>query len=120
MRNVSVVGMRVRDGDDASCLNLNRAQQPRLLAVDPEEFQGRRAFAGEWALLNQSQENGAVPAIGDEATVRWALEESRRHNRVCRRARKFVPASDRWHHPELSSARQSRHLREQLRRAISV
>jgi putative ABC transport system permease protein len=73
MRNVSVVGMRVRDGDDASCLNLNRAQQPRLLGVDPEEFEGRRAFAGEWALLDQSQEDDAVPAIGDEATVRWGL-----------------------------------------------
>jgi putative ABC transport system permease protein len=73
MRNVSVVGLRVRDGDDASCLNLNRAQQPRLLGVDPEEFEGRRAFAGEWALLDQSQEDDAVPAIGDEATVRWGL-----------------------------------------------
>ena len=73
MRNVSVVGMRVRDGDDASCLNLNRAQQPRLLAVRPEEFQQRGAFAGDWALLDQPQADGAVPAIGDEATVRWAL-----------------------------------------------
>jgi putative ABC transport system permease protein len=73
MRNVSVVGMRVRDGDDASCLNLNRAQQPRLLAVRPEEFQQRRAFAGEWGLLDQPQADGAVPALGDEATVRWAL-----------------------------------------------
>ena len=73
MRHVSVVGMRVRDGDDASCLNLNRAQQPRVLAVRPEEFEGRRAFAGEWRLLDQPQADGAVPAIGDEATVRWAL-----------------------------------------------
>ena len=73
MRNVSVVGMRVRDGDDASCLNLNRAQQPRVLAVRPEELQQRRAFAGEWRLLDQPQADGAVPAIGDEATVRWAL-----------------------------------------------
>jgi len=63
----------VRDGDDASCLNLNRAQQPRVLAVRPEEFERRRAFAGEWRLLDQSQADGAVPAIGDEATVRWAL-----------------------------------------------
>ena len=73
MRNASVVGMRVREGDDASCLNLNRAQEPRLLAVRPEELQERRAFAGEWGLLDQPQADGAVPAIGDEATVRWAL-----------------------------------------------
>ena len=73
MTNVSVVGMRVRDGDDASCLNLNRAQVPRLLSVRPEELQQRRAFAAEWGLLDQPQADGAVPAIGDEATVRWAL-----------------------------------------------
>ncbi len=36
MKNVSVVAFRVRDGDEASCLNLNRAQKPRLLGVDPE------------------------------------------------------------------------------------
>ena len=73
MRHVSIVGMRVRDGDDASCLNLNRAQQPRVLAVRPEDFQRRRAFAGEWRLLDEPQADGAVPALGDEATVRWAL-----------------------------------------------
>jgi putative ABC transport system permease protein len=73
MRHVGVVGMRVRDGDDASCLNLNRAQQPRVLAVRPKEFEQRRAFAGEWRLLDQPQADGAVPALGDEATVRWAL-----------------------------------------------
>jgi putative ABC transport system permease protein len=73
MRNVSIVGMRVRDGDDASCLNLNRAQEPRLLAVGPGELLRRGAFAGEWQLLDQPQADGAVPAIGDEATVRWAL-----------------------------------------------
>jgi putative ABC transport system permease protein len=73
MRSVSVVGMRVRDGDDASCLNLNRAQQPRLLAVRPKELQQRQAFACEWGLLDQPQADGTVPAIGDEATVRWAL-----------------------------------------------
>ncbi|MGA7882041.1 MAG: FtsX-like permease family protein, partial [Terrimicrobiaceae bacterium] len=73
MKSASVVGMRVREGDDASCLNLNRAQQPRLLAVRAEELQQRGAFAAKWRLLDQPQADGAVPAIGDEATVRWAL-----------------------------------------------
>ena len=73
MKSVSVVGMRVREGDDASCLNLNRAQQPRLLALRPAELQQRGAFAAKWGLLDQPQADGAVPAIGDEATVRWAL-----------------------------------------------
>ena len=73
MGNASFVAMRVRDGDDASCLNLNRAQEPRLLGVRPEELQQRQAFATEWELLDEPQADGAVPAIGDEATVRWAL-----------------------------------------------
>ncbi len=65
------VALRVREGDDASCLNLNRAQQPRLLGMKPEELANRGAFGGKWDLLNQSGD--AVPAIGDEATVKWAL-----------------------------------------------
>ena len=36
MAGVSVVPLRVREGDVASCLNLNRAQKPRLLGVRPE------------------------------------------------------------------------------------
>src|SRR5690606_6598894 len=31
LTGVDYVPLRVREGDDASCLNLNRAQQPRLL-----------------------------------------------------------------------------------------
>ena len=73
MKNVRVVPLRVRDGDEASCLNLNRAQQPRLLGVAPEEFERRGAFGGNWSLLNQRTPDGAVPVIGDEQTVTWAL-----------------------------------------------
>ena len=71
MTNVAVLPVRVRDGDDASCLNLNRAQQPRLLGVKPEELAKRKAFGGKWELLERSV--NAVPAIGDEQTVMWSL-----------------------------------------------
>ncbi|MFM1769993.1 MAG: hypothetical protein RJA22_2522 [Verrucomicrobiota bacterium] len=82
---VAVVPFRVREGDEASCLNLNRAQQPRLLGVNPALLaargaftfarveQGRAADAG-WALLLAT--NGApdeIPAIGDAASIQWAL-----------------------------------------------
>ena len=73
LKGVKIVHVRVRDGDDASCLNLNRAQQPRLLGVAPEEFDRNRAFGGEWSLLNRRTADGAVPVIGDEQTVTWAL-----------------------------------------------
>ncbi|MEQ2008394.1 MAG: ABC transporter permease, partial [Limisphaerales bacterium] len=44
LEGVSVVPFRVRDGDDASCLNLNRAQKPRLLGVNWRPLYQRDAF----------------------------------------------------------------------------
>ncbi len=96
MRDVALVPLRIRDGDDASCLNLNRALQPRLLSVQPEELKRRQAFAfgqsldqktlarngvagtneSAWDLLNWQPATDVVPAIGDEQTVRWALGKS--------------------------------------------
>ena len=73
LAGVAAVALRLREGDDASCRNLNRPQQPRLLGVDPAELGRRGAFAGEWGLLDIAAADGAVPAIGDEATVVWAL-----------------------------------------------
>lgn len=78
---VGAVQFRLHEGDDASCLNLNRAQQPRLLGVQPEALQSRQAFtfvgsaeAGRgWDLLRKALPDGAVPAVGDEQTVKWAL-----------------------------------------------
>jgi ABC-type antimicrobial peptide transport system permease subunit len=45
LEGVNVVPFRVRAGDEASCLNLNRAQRPRLLGVKPELLTGRFTFA---------------------------------------------------------------------------
>ncbi len=84
LTGVNFVQMRVRDGDDASCLNLNRAQRPRLLGVEPAELQRLTAFsfAGfakgfersqSWGLLAESHLDGAIPAIGDAASIQWAL-----------------------------------------------
>jgi len=87
LEGVSFVPLRVRDGDDASCLNLNHAQQPRLLGVNANQLAARRAFtftqiaedvagnnkAGEWSLLTLTLVEGAVPAIGDANSIKWAL-----------------------------------------------
>jgi len=84
----SVVPVRVRAGDDASCLNLNRAQTPQLLGVDPQALHERGAFvftgtindnaAGDgWRLLDPLPTAGEpIPAVADEATVVWALGRS--------------------------------------------
>ena len=83
LEGVEAVQFRLRAGDDASCLNLNRAQQPRLLGVDPKELTRRNAFtftevvrdadASGWDLLRTDLDEGVVPAIGDYPTVFWAL-----------------------------------------------
>jgi putative ABC transport system permease protein len=84
MQNVSVVPFRVNDGDDASCLNLNRAQRPRVLGVNPELLQSRGAFtfaktlagvpaAVRWWLLYRRPGEQLIPAIGDEASIVWAM-----------------------------------------------
>src|SRR2546430_14157322 len=45
LAGVEFVPFRVREGDEASCLNLNRAQKPRLLGVKSEALAGRFTFA---------------------------------------------------------------------------
>ncbi len=78
------VPMRLYQQDEASCLNLNRTQQPSLLGVQPEKLAQRKAFSFQamlesdavesgWQLLDHSPEDGTVPAIGDYATVFWGL-----------------------------------------------
>jgi putative ABC transport system permease protein len=71
----SIVPFRVRRGDDASCLNLNRAQKPRLLGVRPGLLKGRFTVTGAgWELLKAHLEQPEeVPAIGDAASIQWAL-----------------------------------------------
>ena len=90
---VHFVQCRVRAGDEASCLNLNHAQQPRLLGVKPESLAGRFTFAkgAGWAALAATGTNDSttlhsalrtphspdeIPAIGDAASIQWAMGKS--------------------------------------------
>ncbi len=76
----SFVSLRVHDGDEASCRNLNLATAPRILGVDPDALERRGAFrflgipsgAPAWSLLKE-RDTDTIPAIGDQATVYWAL-----------------------------------------------
>jgi putative ABC transport system permease protein len=87
LQGVQIVQLRVHDGDDASCLNLNRAQMPRLLGLQPNQLQSRGSFTftkqtentggrEQWDLLNINLGEDVVPAIGDYSTVYWALGKS--------------------------------------------
>ncbi len=78
LAGVGVVPFRVLEGDDASCLNLNRAQRPVLTGVNAALLAERGAFAfaagGEagWKALREARED-ALPAIADQATAMWGL-----------------------------------------------
>jgi hypothetical protein len=73
----------VHDGDEASCRSLGRPQQPRLLGVRAEALAARSAFAFDevlqpttgspWLLLRGASADGAIPAIGDAASITWSL-----------------------------------------------
>lgn len=76
MQQAKVVPFRVREGDDASCLNLNRAQSPVLCAVNPEPLVQRGAFkfaGGSWSDLVGGSPSTDIPAIADQATALWGL-----------------------------------------------
>jgi hypothetical protein len=84
LRGVHFVPLRLRGGDEASCLNLNSAQQPRVLGVDPAALGRRKAFtfaqtirpsADGWSLLNGQEPDGAIPAVGDANTLTWSLHK---------------------------------------------
>jgi cell division protein FtsX len=84
LADASIVSLKVRDGDDASCFNLNRAQAPRLLGVAPEAFSDRDAFArrgdangGPWSLLEMKLPDGVIPGLaGDANTAMWNLRKA--------------------------------------------
>jgi putative ABC transport system permease protein len=83
MRDVSILPLRVRDGDDASCLNLNHPQSPRILGVESKTLEQLHAFTftkapkgaqPSWALLRAQDD--AVPAVADENSLQWSMHKS--------------------------------------------
>ncbi len=87
LMDVAVVPLRVREGDDASCLNLSAPRVPELYGVDPSALAERGAFAfastetelapgvSPWTLLDQPIEDDVVPAIGDAVSLTWQLKK---------------------------------------------
>ncbi|MCF8378771.1 MAG: ABC transporter permease [Bacteroidales bacterium] len=80
--NYSFVQLRKFEGDDASCLNLNKISNPGILGVNPETLQSRFKFVTKtpyldesdpWLSLNQDLPGNAIPAIADETVIKWGL-----------------------------------------------
>ncbi len=81
---MQLVPLRVRLGEDASCLNLYQPSQPTLAGV-PKALVKRGGFAFQATLAETSQErenpwlllekdfDGAIPVFGDANSVMWIL-----------------------------------------------
>jgi ABC-type antimicrobial peptide transport system permease subunit len=82
---VSIFALRLRQGEDASCLNLYQPRKPRILGV-PDSLVTRGGFrfaasealtpevkANPWLLLRETRPDGAIPTFGEMNTVKWIL-----------------------------------------------
>ncbi|QDU22283.1 FtsX-like permease family protein [Urbifossiella limnaea] len=80
-----VVPLRLKGGDDASCMNLYQATRPRVLGV-PESLVTRGGFHfyqteadtpeerdNPWLLLNRTYPDGSVPVFAENNTAVWML-----------------------------------------------
>ena len=75
------------DGNDASCLNLNQVQKPRILGIDASEFNKRNSFSfsnllegvnkeNPWLSLNEIREQNLIPAVADQTVLTWGLKKA--------------------------------------------
>ena len=85
LKDVRLVNLRVRPGDDTSCLNLYQPRNPKIVAP-PEAFVRDNRFTfhnslaasdeekqNPWLLLDREFENGVVPVIGDANSLTYVL-----------------------------------------------
>jgi hypothetical protein len=88
LAGVTLARFRLRPGEDASCLNLYQAKDPRVLAPSAAFVaEGRFGFgataaetpeeeANPWLLLDREFEDGAIPALADATSLAYALHLS--------------------------------------------
>ena len=89
--DTSVLPLRFKSGEDASCNNLYQSTQPRVLGVTPEFVdyfdqtdqsfawyasvgKGEAAKKNPWHVLNEPVDGGAVPVVIDKNTAWYSLK----------------------------------------------
>jgi ABC-type antimicrobial peptide transport system permease subunit len=86
LNNVRFLQFERLEGDDASCLNLNQAQRPRILAVNPAVFDSAGAFSfgrlqkgisedHPWKGLEASYNDSTFPAYADQNVIQYSLKK---------------------------------------------
>lgn len=82
LESMAVTRLRLRPGDEASCLTLYQPRNPRVVGVNPASMAGRFSFSdagtagastSPWTLLDQAGEDGVVPAIADQTTLTYVF-----------------------------------------------
>jgi putative ABC transport system permease protein len=85
LADVRITRFRLKPGDDASCQNLYRPKNPRVLGARPEFLRsGRFRFAevltptpeqkaNPWLALEKRFSDGVIPAIADQNSIAYAL-----------------------------------------------
>ena len=77
-----ILQFRKAEGDDASCLNLNRIQNPEIISINPDKLEGRFSFQTRtdyldeelpWSTLEKDLPGNLIPAIADETVIKWGL-----------------------------------------------
>ncbi len=88
LARVRFTRFRVREGDDASCLNLYRPGNPTIIAAAPGFIEANRfSFASSlaqtdaeranpWLTLRRTFEDGTVPVIADATSLQYVLHAS--------------------------------------------
>ncbi len=75
-----VVPVRVREGDEAGCLNMNQPVRPRVLGLEARAMARARAFepedaGGVWTALEQPLPDGSIPALAaDQTMLQYSLK----------------------------------------------
>ncbi|QDT93932.1 ABC transporter permease [Gimesia algae] len=81
LKQMHAIPFRVKPGENASCLNIYQTSVPTILGV-PQEMIERGGFKfadtptdNPWKLLNEPQQDGSIPALGDMNTLMYSLHK---------------------------------------------
>ena len=84
IENQNVVQIKIKEGDDASCLNLNRVTNPNLLSINTKIFSELNPFSVKSAIEDVNKENiwselenkfsqNVIPGIANETDIIWQM-----------------------------------------------
>jgi putative ABC transport system permease protein len=85
LSGMSIVSVKRKPGNDASCLNLNHITTPPLLGIDPDDFIAKNSFSfsksldsrglkNAWQFLKLPAENNIIYGIADQTVLEWGLK----------------------------------------------